>query len=213
VSQRQILENSINLSKTLRGPAKVLYAGQGGSFGMPTTILQVLDPTSGAPASGWTPFGLTRGGVNISKNIDAQVRDDLDQIMGAYDQDITDRSYTITTQLAEILDPNVQMALALDMYPTITASFASGGITQTKRPLDDSNNKFQDLRLAVVYPKSDEGKVIAFVFRRVQLQGGEKALRFDKSDPASPALEFRAFPELATTINPEDQFGAYFEIV
>lgn len=213
MSQRQILENSINLSKTLRGPAKVLYAGMGGSFGFPTTIEQVINPTNGAPASGWTPFGLTRGGVNISKTIDAQVRDDLDQIMGAYDQDITDRSYTITTQLAEILDPGVQMAIALDMYPTITASWASGGITQNKRPLDDSNNKFQDIRLAVVYPRDTEGKVIGFVFRRAQLQGGEKALRFDKSDPVSPALEFRAFPELATTINPEDQFGAYFEII
>lgn len=212
MSQRQILENSINLSKTLRGPAKILYAGMQGSFGFPTTINQVIDPTTGAPASGWSPFGLTRGGVNISKTIDAQVRDDLDQIMGAYDQDITDRSYTITTQLAEVTDPGTQLAIALDMYSTITASWASGA-QQTKRPLDDSNNKFQDLRLAVVYPKAEEGKVLAFVFRRAQLQGGEKALRFDKSDPMSPPLEFRAFPELATTINPEDSFGAMFEIV
>lgn len=212
MSQRQILENSIELSKTLRGPAKILYAGMQGSFGFPTTINQVIDPTTGAPASGWTPIGLTRGGVNISKNIEAQVRDDLDQIMGAYDQDITDRSYVITTQLAEVLHPNVQLALALDMYPTVTASWASGA-QQTKRPLDDSNNKFTDLRLAVVYPKDTEGKVLGFVFRRAQLQGGEKALRFDKSDSTSPALEFRAFPELATTINPEDQFGALFEIV
>jgi hypothetical protein len=210
MSQRQILENSIQLFKTLRGPAKILYAN--GTLGFPTTILQVIDPTGGAPASGWTPFGLTRGGVNVSKTIDAQVRDDLDQIMGAYDQDITDRSYAITTQLAEVLDPALQLGMALDMYPTATYH-ASGGATYSRRPLDDSNNKFADLRLAVVYPKGEDGKVLAFVFRRAQLQGGEKALRFDKSDPMSPPLEFRAFPELATTINPEDAYGAMFEIV
>lgn len=210
MSQRQILENSIQLFKTLRGPAKLFYAVS--TMGFPTTILQVLDPTGGGPATGWSAFGLTRGGVNISKTIESQVRDDLDQIMGAYDQDITDRSYSITTQLAEILDPSTQMAIALDMSATITYH-ASGGATYARRPLDDSNNRFEDRRLAVVYPKDADGKVLAFVFRRVQLQGGEKALRFDKSDPMSPPLEFRAFPEIATTIIPEDSFGAMFEIV
>lgn len=212
MSQRQILENSIELSKTLRGPAKILYAP--GTLGFPTRIEQVIDPTTGAPASGWTPIGLTRGGVNVNKNIDAQVRDDLDQIMGAYDQDITDRSYVITTQLAEVLSPNTQLALAWDMYSAATTNIATTGLpTQTFRPLDGDNNKFDDMRLAVVYPKDTEGKVLAFVFRRAQLQGGEKALRFDKSDSASPALEFRAFPELATTISPQDQFGRMFEII
>jgi hypothetical protein len=37
-------------------------------------------------------------------------------------------------------------------------------------------------------------------------------LRFDKSDPVSPALDLRFFPEIATTIAAEDQYGRIFEI-
>jgi hypothetical protein len=209
MSQRQILENSINLLNTLKGPAKILYAT--GTLGFPTTIEQVINATTGAPASGWTPFGLTRGGVNISKTVDTTDRDDVDQILGAYGQDITGRAYTISTQIAEILDPSSQLALALIMNPSV--QYFGSAPTQSRRSGDISANQLSDMRLAVIYPKAAEGKVLGFVFRRVQMQGGEKALRFDKSDPVSPPLEFRAFPELATTINPEDQFMNMFEML
>jgi hypothetical protein len=211
VSQRQILENSINLMKTLRGPAKILYAASG--VGFPTLIDNVINPTTGAPGASWVPFGLTRGGINVSKNLDIAVRDDVDQILGAYDQDITDRSYTITTQLAEILqDTMSQIAVAADMGAATVVVATSGAPTQTMRPLDDGDNKTEERRWAVIYPKSTNGKLFAFVFRRGAVSGGEKAFRFDKSDPASPPLEIRMFPEIATTIAPEDAYGRAFEI-
>jgi len=211
VSQRQILENSINLLKTLRGPAKILWAAP--TMPMPTLIDNVINATTGAPGASWIPLGLTRGGINVSKNLDITVRDDVDQIIGAFDQDITDRSYVLSTQLAEILQD-------LTAQAAITAAFGSATVvlattaspTQTMRTLDDGANKTPEYRWAVVFPKATNGKVFAFVFRRGAVAGGEKVFRFDKSDPASPPLEIRMFPEIATTIGSEDAYGRVFEI-
>jgi hypothetical protein len=132
----------------------------------------------------------------------------VDQILGAYDQDITAREYTITSQLAEVMNDTSQLAVAMDLG---TASVVGTAATQTFRPLDDSDNKSAENRWAVVFPKSTNGKVFAFVFRRGALNGGERTFRFDKSDAASPALEIRAFPEIATTIAPELAYGALFD--
>jgi len=208
VTQRQILENSIQLLNTLRGPAKILIGGSG--LPMPTRIEQVIDPSSGAPAASWTALGLTRGGINVGKNLDIAIRDDVDQILGAYDQDITDRNYVVTTQLAEVLASGNQIAIALAMDPNPTLLVGSGA-TQIMRLLDDGANKTPENRVAVVFPKAASGKVLAFVFRRAAISGGEKVFRFDKNDPASPPLEFRAFPEIATTIESNDAYGRLYE--
>lgn len=207
MSQREILENSIDLMKTLRGPAKILYAGSG--LPMPSRIEQVIDPSTGAPAASWTAFGLTRGGINIGKNLDIAVRDDVDQIIGAYDQDITDRSYQITTQMAEIFGGD-QIAVAAAMAAAATLLVGSQA-TQIMRMLDAGSNKTPEYRVAVIFPKAAAGKVLGFVFRRAAVSGGEKTFRFDKNDPASPAFEFRAFPEIATTIPSEDAYGRMYE--
>jgi hypothetical protein len=81
------------------------------------------------------------------------------------------------------------------------------------RGLDDGDNKTQERRWAVVYPKATNGKVFAFVFRRAAVSGGEKTFRFDKTDSVSPAFELVALPEIATTIQPEFAFGAMFDHV
>lgn len=208
MAQRNVLENSIDLFKTLRGPAKILYAPA--TLAMPDRAEQIINATTGAAASGWTTFGLTRGGINVAKNLDIAVRDDVDQIIGAFDQDVTDRSYTVVSQIAEVLD-HVQLGIAFDVgVPSVVST---NGATQVMIPLDSGKNKTTERRIAVVYPKADEGKVLAFVFRRAALSGGEKVFRFDKNDPASPPLEFRAFPEIATTIPPEDAYGRLYEHV
>jgi hypothetical protein len=79
--------------------------------------------------------------------------------------------------------------------------------------LDDGNNKTEERRWAAVFPKQLDGRVYAFVFRRGAVSGGEKAFRFDKTDPASPPLELRMFPEIATTIPSEDSYGRVFDII
>lgn len=206
MTQRQILENGIDLLRTLRGPAKLLYADS--AVGFPTLIENVINPSTGAPAASWTTFGLTRGGINVNKNLEIAVRDDVDQILGAYDQDITDRSYVISTQLAEVMNDTSQLAIALDMG---AASVVGTVATQTFRGLDDSDNKTTERLWAAVFPKATNGKVLAFVFRRAAIAGGEKVFRFDKNDPSSPPFELRAFPQIATTIAPEVAYGALFD--
>lgn len=211
MTQRQILENSINLLKTLRGPAKILYAGP--LVAMPTVIDAVINASTGAPGASWVPFGLTRGGINVSKNLDITVRDDVDQIVGAFDQDITDRNYLVSTQLAEILQDQTAQAGMTAAFGTATHVYATTSQpTQIMRFLDDGANKTPEYRWAVVFPKATNGKVFAFVFRRGAVAGGEKVFRFDKNDPASPPLEIRMFPEIATTIDSMDAYGRLFEI-
>lgn len=208
MTQRNVLENSIQLLNTLRGPAKILYADA--SVGFPTLIENVINASTGAPGASWVAFGLTRGGVNVTKNLDITPRDDVDQILGTYDQDITGRSYAVTTQIAEVMNNTDQLAIAADMA---AASIIGTSATQTMRGLDDGDNKTQERRWAVVYPKATNGKVFAFVFRRAAVSGGEKTFRFDKTDSVSPAFELVALPEIATTIQPEFAFGAMFDHV
>jgi hypothetical protein len=210
MSQRNILENSIQLAKTLKGPAKMLWAPA--TQGMPTIIQNIIDPTTGAPAAGWTAFGTTRGGINITKNLDIAVRDDIDQIYGAYDQDLNARSYTVTSQLGEVLD-RTQMGVAWETgTATMAQSATVGGATQMRTNMDSGSNKPTERRLAVVYPKQTDGKVWAFAFRRASLTGGDKTLRFDRGDSASPPLEFRTFPEIASYIASEEAYGYIWDI-
>lgn len=209
MSQRQLLENSINLLNKLQGPAKILYAP--GTLPMPTRVEQIIDPTGGAAATGWTSLGLTGGGINVTKTVNTQNYEDVDQILGPYDSTITSRSYRISTQLKEILDrTQAQVALETSASPT---QVSTTGATQVMTLLDSGSNRPVERRIAVVFPKYTEGRVYAFAFRRVQMAGGDKVWRFDKSDPVSPALDLIAFPEIATTIASEDAFGRIFDIL
>lgn len=208
MAQRNILENGVNLLNQLRGPAKILYAP--GTLPMPVNIGQVIDATGGAPATGWAVLGFTRGGINVTKRLDKQELDDLDQIIGVYDQRTTGKGYRITTQLAEVLD-RAQLPLIMETgTPTIVSTAA---VTQVMIPLDSLNNQAPDRRVAVVFPKDTEGKLYAFVFRRVQPAGGDRTWRFDKSDPVSPGLELTALPEIATNIPADLAFGYAFDII
>jgi hypothetical protein len=203
MSQRQLLENSINLTHAGRGPAKLLYAP--GTLPMPTRIEQIIDPTGGAAATGWTALGFTRSGINVVKRLEGQPLADADQIIGTYDTILTGRSYQITTQLAEVFD-RAQLAVALETG-TVT-QVSTTGPTQVLMPLDSGSNSPVERRIAVVFPKATDGRAWAFVFRRAEITSGDKTLRFDRSDPVSPALEFLALPEIATSI-PSDQAWGY----
>lgn len=208
MSQRNLLENSISLLNTLRGPAKILYAPA--SLPMPTRVEQVIDPTGGAAATGWSALGLTRGGINVTKRITKQVYSDVDQIIGAYGQTTTDREYLISTQLAEVLD-RTQSSIAMEQGSATQVS--TTGPTQVMTALDSGSNTAVPRRIAVVFPKGTEGKVYMFVFRNVEVGGGDKVWSFDKANPVSPALELVAFPEIATTIPSEEAWGRGYDII
>jgi hypothetical protein len=208
MTQRQILENSINLMNQLQGPAKILTAP--GTLPMPILLAQVIDPTGGGAATGWTSLGLTAGGVNVTKTITKQVNNDVDQIIGSYGQQTTDRAYNISTQLAEVLD-RTQTQWALE--EAAASQVSTAGATQMLIPLDSGSNSGERRRVAVVYPKGDAGKALAFIFRQVEVAGGDKTWRFDKTDKARPALDLVAFPEIATTIDQNQEYGYRLDII
>lgn len=209
MAQNDVLINSINLLNTLRGPAKILFATANAA--MPSNLEQMINATTGAPVAPWVAFGLTRGGVNVTKNIETAVRDDVDQIIGAFDQDITNESFQLSSQIAEVLN-RTQLGEVMDFGTPTTVVATSSLPTQVMVPLDDGNNVLTERRWAVVYPKATTGKLVAFVFRRGQVSGGEKTFRFDKSDPASPPLEILMFPEIATTIDSADRYGRMYMV-
>lgn len=208
MAQRDILQNSIDLMKTLRGPAKILYATKTVSF--PTMVNNILSATTGAPTGAWRSFGITRGGINVSKNMEAAQRDDADQIIGAFDQDLTDINFVISSQMAEVFDiSQLRMAFKLGAQTVLATSAA---VDEVEVELDDGNLKMPEYRLAVVYPKAEDGKLMLFCFRRAQLTGGEKVIRFDKSDPASPPLEFRVYPEISTALPAARAYGVMLDL-
>jgi hypothetical protein len=211
MAQREILENGLDLLQQMRGPGKVLVSTvPAASLPMPVRAEQVIDPTGGAPASGWMTVGATRGGVNVTKRIDKQVYDDIDQIPGEIGQRTTNRGYRISTQIAQVFNRTV---LGILLESGTATQVSTTGATQVMIPGDSGSNQAVARRAAVVFPKDEAGKVFMFVFRNMEPAGGDRTIRMDKSDPASPGLELVGFPEIATTIPSEDAYMRIFEII
>jgi hypothetical protein len=207
MAQREVLEHALDLFDQVQGPAKIFYAPA--TLPMPQNISQVFSATTGAPATGWTALGATRGGINVTEREDVQVDSDIDQIVGEYAQRITNRGITISTQLAQVLD-TVQANLVFNEgTPTVVG--ATGGITQTMVPLDAGANVYPRRRMAVAWPAGEAGRALVIVLRQVEPAGGDKTWRFDRTDKVSPQAEFRAFPELATDIPSEVAYGVRFQ--
>lgn len=209
MGQDDVLINSLNLANQMAGPAKLLYAD--GTLPVPVRVEQIIDPTTGAPASGWTAFGITRGGINAGMRTDKQIFDDIDQIKGEYGQRTTNRAVRVTTQLGEVLDP-VQTQVALEMgTPTTIGMNPTVGATQIMQPLHSAGDSLPR-RMAIVFPKKTAGKVFAIFLRKAEPAGADRTWRFDKTDKVSPPIEFIGFPEISTTIPAEQQYGYSFDI-
>lgn len=207
MAQDDLLINSLNLLNQMAGPAKLLYSAA--TLPAPKRLEEIIDPTSGAPASGWTAFGITRGGINAVLRTDKQVYDDVDQIIGEYGQRTTNKGVRVSTQIGEVLDP-ASNAVAFEMGSPTQVS--TTGPTQVLQGLTSAQNDAIRRHLAVVYPKKTPGRAFAFFFRQVEPAGAEHTWRFDKSDKVSPAAEFIAFPEIATTIPGELKYGYSLDI-
>lgn len=211
MGQEDVLINSLNLPAQMAGPAKLLYAP--GTLPMPIRAEEVIDPTTGAPATGWTAFGITRGGINVGIRADKQVYDDIDQIIGEWGQRTTNKGVRVTTQLGEVLDTTqTQVALEMGVPSVIMATTANSGGTQVLQPLH-SDSEPPRRRLAIVKPHKTPGRVHITVLRAVEPAGADKTWRYDKSDKVSPAAEWIAFPEIATTIPAGMKYGYRIDMV
>lgn len=108
------------LIDTHGGPALVYQAPLGTTF--PTGIGDVIDLTPGASQylhkSPWTPLGLTKNGVNVSRGF-TDVKRNADQTMGDYDSRPVAWNTMISTELLKT-DPT-----------TLQLAWVGGAITQT----------------------------------------------------------------------------------
>lgn len=205
MGQEDVLINSLTLPNQMAGPAKLLYAP--GTLPMPVRAEEVIDPTTGAPATGWTAFGITRGGINVGVRADKQVYDDIDQIAGEWGQRTTNRGVRVTTQIGEVLDTTQnQVALEMGTPTVIMATGVNAGGTQVLQPLH-ADAEPQRRRLAIVKPHKTPGRVHITVLRNVEPAGADRTWRYDKTDKVSPAAEWIAFPEISTTIPAGMKYG------
>lgn len=89
------------------GAARFLYANS--DVAKPTALSDIFNPSTGALASGWNDFGATDGGLAVTRGYDKETWE-VDQVLGAIDEFITNWNMAIETSLAEVSLENIQIA-------------------------------------------------------------------------------------------------------
>lgn len=192
----------------VRGPARLLIAPIGTTF--PTQISDVIRTASGATqydASGvWEDLGATLGGVQISVN-HAEETFGVDQVLGDIESAPTNWECSVQTALAENTLEHFQLAWEGSNINTNTTP------TPDERSLGYGQpTVYTRRRLAVLY-KSDEDKIRAFVFRRVQLQPIESQVTFNKTgEQQSIPIQFKGLAD-ASVSDVKQRFFTIFEQV
>lgn len=182
----------------IRGAARLLVAGATQAF--PTSIGDIIDPTTYDAESGWVDLGGTKTGITITGN-NTEETFDIDQVLGDLDSRPTAWEYTIATSLSEMTLERMQLAWEAGPIAT-SGGERSMGVGQPA--------VYTRRRLAVVFQKNNE-KLRAFVFRRVQRTPQESAVAFNKTgEQQSIAIRFRA---LADTTVPDvrERFFTIFD--
>lgn len=192
----------------VRGPARLLVAPIAEDF--PTAIGDVIATPSGASqyeAQGdWEDLGATLGGVQVSINHSEETFT-VDQILGDIESAPTNWECSVQTALAENTLEHFQLAWEGSDIATNTTP------TPDERSMGYGQpTAYTRRRLAVLY-KSDEDKVRAFVFRRVQLQPVESQVTFNKTgEQQSIPIQFKGLADASVT-DVKQRFFTIFEQV
>jgi hypothetical protein len=189
----------------VRGPARLLVAPIGTTF--PDSLSDIIVLASGVTqydAQGdWEDLGATKGGVQISIN-HAEETFDVDQVLGDIESAPTNWECSVQTALAENTLEHFQLAWEGSDISTNTSPNPDERTMGYGQP-----TSYTRRRLAVLY-KSDEDKVRAFVFRRVQLQPVESQITFNKTgDQVSIPVQFKGLAD--TSI--DDANSRFFTII
>jgi hypothetical protein len=189
----------------VRGPSRLLVAPIGTTF--PDSLSDIIVLASGVTqydAQGdWEDLGATKGGVQISIN-HAEETFDVDQVLGDIESAPTNWECSVQTALAENTLEHFQLAWEGSDISTNTSPNPDERTMGYGQP-----TSYTRRRLAVLY-KSDEDKVRAFVFRRVQLQPVESQITFNKTgDQVSIPVQFKGLAD--TSI--DDANSRFFTII
>lgn len=184
----------------IRGPARLMYCAVTQSF--PTGISQVVNLSTYSAMTGWSDLGATKGGVAISIN-NTEESFDVDQVYGDIDSLPTAWECSVSTQLAEMtLD---RLTFCWEGSPVTT----SGG---EKSMGYGAPLSYTRRRMAVLFQRPN-GKIRAFVFRKVQRSPQESTITFNKTgEQQSVAVRFRAIADLSVSDVYSRFFTAYDQV-
>ncbi|MED4116542.1 hypothetical protein P4661_27280 [Priestia megaterium] len=99
----------VNASNIVGGAGRLVVKPYDGTF--PATIEDVMDVASPYNLkTGWRDIGATTDGISTSRGYDSE-EFEVDQLMGAVDEDVTSWSHSLETSLAENTVQNRQLAL------------------------------------------------------------------------------------------------------
>jgi hypothetical protein len=196
------LRTNINDEGFIRGAARILSEPFTAPF--PTKISDIIVLVTGATqydaVSAWTDLGATKTGIQVVRN-NAEETFDVDQIQGDIASAPTNWEMNIGTSLAEVTLERIDEAWE---GGTITTN-ATVSPNEKQLPLGQPDSYTQK-RLAVVFQRPN-GKVRAFVFRKVQRMPQESAFTFQKTgEQQSVPMRWRALAD-DTVADTSARFG------
>lgn len=158
----------IDDSNFIRGAARLMYASISQAF--PANIGDIINLSTFDAAAGWSDFGATKSGIQITVN-NTEETFDVDQILGDIDSRPSSWQVEAATQLAEVSLARMAAAWEGSSIATVGSENQMGVGQPTK---------YTRRRLAVLFQRND-GKIRAFVFRKVQRAPQESTLNFAKT--------------------------------
>ncbi len=167
----------------IRGAGRIMWAGTTVAF--PTSVTDIVNGSTYDAQAGWVDMGATKTGITVSVN-NTEETFDVDQILGDLDSRPTGWEVSVATSLAEMTLARMQLAWEGSAIATV-GSEQQMGVGQPAA--------YQKRRLAVLFQKPN-GKIRAFVFRRVQRMPQESAIAFNKTgEQQSIPVRFRALAD------------------
>jgi hypothetical protein len=174
---------SVNDDNFIRGAARLLLAAVTQAF--PTSIADIVSLTSYDAQSGWSDAGATKTGITITNN-NTEETFDIDQELTDIDSRPTGYDYAVATALEEVDLEHMQIAWEAGTIATVGSERQMGVGTPAV---------YLKRRLAVVFQKAN-GKLRAFVFRKVQRSPQESSVVFNKTgEQQSLPVRFKALPD------------------
>jgi hypothetical protein len=160
----------------------------------------MIDLTAYNAQAGWNDLGATKTGIQVINNNTEEVFD-VDQILADIDSRPSGWTMNVATQLAEVTLARLQLAWEGGTITDdgVTSAMGLGAPTfYTRR------------RLAVLYQRPN-GKIRAFVFRRVQRTPQESSLDYNKTGPQQAIpMRFNCMADVSI-VDLYFQFGVIFD--
>lgn len=99
---------TVNPNNIIGGAGRLVTAAYGTK--LPTTIEEIINPTTYVLAEGWKDVGATKEGIKIGRSYDEE-EIEVDQFQGPVETSITKWTHDLATQLMEYTIENRQLAL------------------------------------------------------------------------------------------------------